>query len=350
MTLRLLYGKPSSEEQSKGNWAEPEWGDYCAGRYINLAGTELHWHHGVLGHSADADLIVVEQASKLLVNYAISARSLAKRGQRVALWGHGKNIAASTSKLGEAIKRPYTNRADWFFAYTESTKRLMIERDYPESRITVVQNAVDTHAIRSGVDSLMDDQLAGWRDRHGISTDAKLALALGSLYADKRPSFLIEAADAAHEADPAVEFVIAGSGPDAAIVDEAARTRPWLHAVGPVFGTDKAAALASASCMVMPGVGGLVIVDAFAAGLPLVMCENPYHPPEFDYVQDGYNSMVLGETTSAEEFGNATVALLADPGRLARLADGSRADGEVYTIQAMVDRFADGVLAALGRR
>lgn len=189
-----------------------------------------------------------------------------------------------------------------------------------------------------------------WRDANGIPREAILGLALGSLYADKRPNFLVEVSDAAYAADSRVHTVIAGGGPEAKSMHAAASTRPWLHMVGPVFGDDKVAALSTSTCMVMPGVGGLVIVDAFAAGLPLVIAENPHHPPEFDYVKADHNGVVLPSDVSADSFGREVAALVADRDRLAVLAEGSAADGALYTMEAMVERFACGVRRALKER
>jgi glycosyltransferase involved in cell wall biosynthesis len=89
-----------------------------------------------------------------------------------------------------------------------------------------------------------------------------------------------------------------------------------------------------------------VAIDSLVLGVPVGRLEREDHGPEFEYLSEE-TSLILPAGTTPEAFGEALAALLADPDRVARLAAGCRAAAPEYSIDAMVRRFTDGVLAAL---
>src|SRR5258706_14380159 len=109
-------------------------------------GRHLVWQR-VRRRARGADLVVVEQASRLIVNYLL----LAKRrfgGPKVAFWGHGIALdRSSASRMGEAVKRKMAPRADWWFCYTEGTARRLEAVGVRPDRMTVVQNAIDVQEL-----------------------------------------------------------------------------------------------------------------------------------------------------------------------------------------------------------
>ena len=99
--------------------------------------------------------------------------------------------------------------------------------------------------------------------------------------------------------------------------------------------------------MLLPGVVGLSVLDAFAMEVPLVTIELSGHGPEIDYLRDGENGLKLPAGTGPQGYAEAVAALLSDGARYERLKEGCRSAAQVYTLEAMVGRFADGVLEAL---
>jgi glycosyltransferase involved in cell wall biosynthesis len=97
--------------------------------------------------------------------------------------------------------------------------------------------------------------------------------------------------------------------------------------------------------MMMPGLVGLVVVDAFAAGLPLVTTRIDTHSPEIEYLEPGVNGLVT--EPDAGSLATACVELLQSPPLLERLRAGCSESSRVYTLEAMVERFARGVQDAL---
>ena len=167
--------------------------------------------------------MIVEQASKLLVNYPLLAwRRFG--GPRVAWWGHGVNLdGGSASALGEGVKRRLARRADWWFCYTEGTARIVEGLGVPRDRMTVVQNAVDTKEVQRLRSEISEAQLAATRAELGIGS-GPVGVYVGSLYNTKRIPFLIEASDQIRSKLPDFHLIVIGDGPDRPFLDAAAST------------------------------------------------------------------------------------------------------------------------------
>lgn len=343
--LKVIYGQAGREEGAKRGHTELPWGTYVANRYLRLRGKEVSWQP-CLAAVDGADLIIVEQALKRLVNGLLLAQQHLT-GRRVAFWGHGRNFQAHRAWPGiEGTKRCLSRQAHWWFAYNELSARAVEGLPYPASRITVVNNSVDTRSLRSAREAVTGEEVAALRSRLGISSN-HVGLFVGGMYPDKRLGFLLECCQRIREVMPDFELVLVGDGPDAPLVEAAARRHPWVHWDGPRFGPELAPYFAAARAFLMPGLVGLAALDSFAFGLPLVTCELPYHSPEVDYLVPGVNSVVVREAHDQAAYANAVVELLEQPATWARLARASSAAASSYGVEAMAGRFAAGVEQAL---
>ena len=152
-------------------------------------------------------------------------------------------------------------------------------------------------------------------------------------------------AEAVVDVDPSFHLVLAGTGSRVDVVRNAASRHAWISYVGPLTGRDKAVATAEAELIVMPGRVGLAAVDSFAAGTPIVTCAWPWHAPEFEYLEHGINSWVTADDPISFRDGVITVWQQDDLRRL--LSSGTRASAGIYTLSAMVENFAAGVMTAL---
>ncbi len=186
--------------------------------------------------------------------------------------------------------------------------------------------------------------MTDFRAKHELG-ESSIILVLGSLYPDKRPDLAITAGSELVARGHDVTIVLIGSGSLTDDVRSSATQNSWLHSIDAAFGRDKAVALRAADILLIPGVAGLVILDGFAAGLPLITVANDHHPPEIDYVVNGENGLVVGRS---DDLVDAMSSLLADKALRERLGQGGRETGIGLTIEGMIERFADGVVDALG--
>jgi glycosyltransferase involved in cell wall biosynthesis len=184
------------------------------------------------------------------------------------------------------------------------------------------------------------------RSELGIDPSAKVGLFLGTLYKHKQIPLLLEAGARVHEHEPQFALIVAGDGPERGLVESAARGNPWLHAVGPAIGAAKTQVLAVSDLMLIPGRVGLAVVDAFAAGLPVITRASADHAPEIAYLQHGRNGLVV-EDQDPSSYAREVALLLADPARLEQMQAQAQAHGRLHDLQDMVDRFAEGVRGAL---
>jgi len=337
--LEVVYGRPWATEVLRGDNVDlpPPLGRRVDSRML---GGKLLWIP-VPRPLLHADGIVVEHANKNLINYPLAlAQSLGIR--RVAYWGHGRDRQGDAASRGERFKRRSLHWADWWFAYTEGAADYVGGQGFDSRRITAVGNAVDTRELREQVGAVTSDEKAQRLQALGLDAAAPLLVYCGSLYANKRLDLMLPALLAARERLPSLQFVAIGGGPLADEMRAFAAAHAWARYVGPKFGRDKAALLASSWAWLNPGLVGLGILDAFSAGLPLITTDLPIHSPEIEYLEPGRNGLVVEPTVTA--LAAALVALLEDPQRLALLRQGAQASAERHSIDTMADNFSRGVL------
>jgi len=82
---------------------------------------------------------------------------------------------------------------------------------------------------------------------------------------------------------------------------------------------------------------------------PLVTTSVPYHSPEIEYLKEGVNGVVVPTAEGMDGYVEAVTSLISEPGALRRLQEGCRASAMEYSVESMAERFAGGILAALGR-
>lgn len=343
--LALIYGQPGPEDAKKADTVDVPWGRYLPSRIVRLGGREIYWQP-VLGAVAACDLVVVEQASKLLVNYPLMARQ-ALGGPKVAFWGHGRNFqSGEASALGEWIKRQLSTRVHWWFAYNEASARIVADLGFPRERITDVRNAIDTRSLAAAADAVDEDQRARLRASLGLG-GGPVGLFIGGMYPGKGLPFLLEACRRIRARVPGFEALFVGAGSEQAHVERATEHEAWIHYLGPRHGDDKARVASLADVMLMPRYLGLVVLDAFALGLPLITTDAPGHGPELAYLEHGVNGLVVASGDDPGPYADAVSELLLDPPRLERMRERCLRDREAYSIEEMARRFADGIEAAL---
>jgi L-malate glycosyltransferase len=230
--LELVHGRPTPSDAHRNDAAEVDWAIRRPNRVVRVGRRELVWQ-ACLEDVRGADLVIAEQASRLLVNYLLLARQQAGRG-RVAFWGHGANLQLrSASAVSESLKRRLSRRPHWWFAYTDGTRRRIERLGYPAERITVVQNAQDTEQLATAVAAVPDEAIRRFREAHDLG-DGPVGLFLGSLTREKRLGFLLDACERIAAREPGFRLLVAGDGEELPRVRAAAARYAWLRPLGRV--------------------------------------------------------------------------------------------------------------------
>ncbi len=341
--MRLIHGDPPASRRKRNDAEVLDWADYVPNRLWTVRGLEIT-AQPVFGRLKDVDLVVLQQETGLLLNYLMMARSKVG-GPRVALWGHGHNFnPLEASGLAEGVKAVVTKWADWGFAYTERSAEVFLSIGMDPAHLTIVQNSADVEALHNPIGPVSDDvaELTAGLQRNG----ANVAWIVSALDRWKRVPFLLDVLDHCAERIDRFAFVAIGAGDQASILADAATTRPWLHALGARFGADKAAVGRLANLTIHPGLIGLHVIEAFATCSPIVTADLDYHSHEVSYLGPD-NAVVLPADASAADFAATVERLFGDPAELASLQQGCLAASQFYTLDAMVENFAGGIVDAL---
>jgi len=134
---------------------------------------------------------------------------------------------------------------------------------------------------------------------------------------------------------------VVGEGPLRGVLDG----EPWIRCVGAQRGLAKARCLKVSTLMLNPFGIGLVVLDSFAARLPLVATDSRGHGPEFGYLKHGVNSLITQPDVATYAAG--VVELLRDPQRRRTLAEAGSSDARELTLANMSQRFCDGIVQCL---
>lgn len=342
--LRLLHGHGTAAEMRKDDTGHLPWAQLLPTHYW-LDG-RMCWQP-FMRQAQGSDLVILTQENKLLLN--LLALVWPRQNTRLAFWGHGRNLnTPHPHGLRERFKHWTTNRVDWWFAYTELSASLVRADGFAADRITVLNNSIDTTALRQAVAVAKLSPREDLRQSLGLPPQGPIGLYLGSLYDGKRIAWLLQAAQAIQASLPGFTLAIAGDGPDRALVEAAAARHGHVRYLGSMRGECKAQLLAAADVMLNPGLLGLSILDGFVAGLPMLttdFCRQ--RSPEFAYLHPGDNGLIT--TDDHAGFADAVVRLLRDPAELDRLRTGALHSAQAYSIEQMADRFCAGIVDCLQR-
>lgn len=323
----------------------PPWLSSVRARRLAIGGRELIWQD-VLRATAAHDLIVAELAARIVSNLGLIARSRAG-GPTVGGFGHGRNFARRRIPGPSSGYARLARSVDWWFAYNDRSADAVRALGFPAARITAINNTIDTTALaeavtvhrRAGVDEL--------RRTLGIA-GTPVAVFCGSLYAGKRLDFLFDAALRLRRRFPELQLVVLGDGPREGAVRAFSHAHGWVHYFGRVVGVERAKYLAVADVMLNPGLVGLVVLDSFAAGVPLITTNTPVHSPEIQYLRHAENGWCSANTLDA--YVDAVALILGDRDVREHLRRGCAVAADCYPMSGMVDRFAEGILCALAER
>lgn len=337
--LELVTGKPTGSQAARGDASHLDFERPVKALQLRLRDRALRWKN-VRRATKGADLVISELASGALENYALSLR----RSVKHAVWGHGYAATTRPSRLDSALEHWLMRRSLRFFAYTDRGFEEAISAGVDPAQVTVLNNTVDTSALRAEIDGLSDAQVKQFRADHDLG-NGPCCVYIGGLDGPKRIDFLLSAGEQLAKALPGFRLVVGGDGEERSKVTERLARSPWLRYLGRVGPREKAVLSKCADLMLNPGRVGLVAVESFTMGTPIVTTSWRYHAPELTYLVSGVNAVITPD--SLDLYVDEVLLTLQDPCRLAHLQAGCIDSAGLTSMESMIDLFADGIFRVL---
>jgi glycosyltransferase involved in cell wall biosynthesis len=346
INLLVAYSAPAGQYRWEQDCQDlpPEYGLRVRG--YRCFGEKL-LYQPLLRQSLASDLIIVDQGNRFLLNYFLLPLALL-RIKKVAFWGMGANRQAAPGSLPERFRRWTTSWVSWWFAYTAGTAEHVANLGFPVKRITNVSNSTDSRRFRVLVTEIGESEKLRLRAELGIDREDPVAVFCGRLHPTKSLPFLLQAARLVKQRCPQFHLILIGAGPPEFGATAGIDAVGWIHFTGAKFGRDKAALFSISDVLLMPGAVGLVIVDAFAAGLPLLTTDGRKHGPEIEYLESGVNGLMT--PADVKEFAMATSDVLSRREYLSHLRRGAWLSGDKYSIETMAHNFSVGIATCLEGR
>ena len=253
------------------------------------------------------------------VGASVLARALFDRPRRIVCAAHGRellfNPATGYPGLGAAydpLRRALLHQVDAFLPVSRYTAGLLHERGVPPGRTHVVPNGTDPDCFRPHDDTSL-------RQRLGLA-DRSLLLTVGRLVRRKGIDTVLRALPTIIQTCPDVAYVIAGTGPDRARLEQLATRigiREHVRFVGEVDHDRLPLYYSAADLFVMPARQdppdvegfGLVFLEANACGTPVIGARTGGIP---DAVQDGETGLLI-PPDAPDALAEATLHVLTDP-------------------------------------
>lgn len=340
--LELVYGKLKGEVSKKNDEVDVNWGTYIPNKFIKLGRLELILQPA-FKQVKNANLIIVEQANKLLFNYYLMfLRKFSKK--KIAFWGHGINLQDNPNSFGNKFKKLYSKQCDWWFAYTKNVCNTIKSIGYPEEKITIVQNAIDTKFLQKEYDNISEEEIIKLKTELDIG-NGPIGLYCGGMYKEKRLDFILNACKKIKKEISNFEMIFIGAGVEDYKIKEAAASQKWIHYFGTKFSAEKVPFFKMADVFLMPDAVGLAILDSFSFQTPIITTKGDYHGPEIEYLEDGINGIMTENTL--DSYCQNIITLLKDENKLKELKNGCINSVEKYTIENMVNNFIDGILKVI---
>ena len=109
------------------------------------------------------------------------------------MWGHGRSYSTPQGPRAAYLKQYLTRRSQWFFAYTQAGADHVMANGFPATRLSVLNNTIDTDSLRRDLEAVSDDDVDAFSSRHRL-TPGRTALFLGGVDKAKGVDFLLGSA------------------------------------------------------------------------------------------------------------------------------------------------------------
>ena len=237
-------------------------------------------------------------------------------------------------RAGQIVKAFFRRHFDAFVVYSSYSRERLIELGEPSAKVFVATNVGDVNRHLALADSSFESKSAA-RRRLGLPAERFTVLYVGTLDQSKRPGVMLDLARALPGSE--YSFVLAGSGDELETLRACALSEEIANVYLPGRVTSELRwYYLAADVLLIPGRGGIVISEAMAFGLPVVV--HQADGTEYDLVRHSVTGLHLPDGSS-ERFRNALQSLHDDPHRCTEMgAEGRRQLERSWTTDNMVRR------------
>lgn len=185
--------------------------------------------------------------------------------------------------IRDFIIKSFYKKADYHIAYSSAAREKLLNIGYPDSQISIAYNGIDV--------DLYEDDLRQEVEGEVFEPGAINLLYIGGLGKDKNVDLLIKAMHISLQSSPLrINAYIIGDGPMYSVCQnliEKLHLAQNVKLLGRVKKIGKY--LKAADCVVLPGVGGLLLNEAVLFDKPFIV--SSADGTEDDLLIDGYNGL-----------------------------------------------------------
>lgn len=335
--LDLIYG--NNGFSGRNDSVDLEWAKFLPNKSFKIGNVPFIWQP-CINFIKNSDLVIVEQANMLLINYFLIVKKILFK-KKFAFWGHGQNLQAPKDNLFNKFKLAYIDQSSWWFPYTDGVRKFLLNNGVSDSKITVVQNAIDTKELRKQYLSFSEDEINQLKSELSIQENDKVLIYCGALAKEKNLQFLLEVVKKIWVSGVKIKLLILGNGPERNVIEEICRDSEYLTFVGPKFGIEKAKYFRLSDLFLLPGAMGLAVLDAFAFETPIVTIQYPFHGPEIEYIKNFENGIIAEH--SIEDYYEKVTLLLGNQELRDSIIINGLAEIKFLNIEEMVNNFSTGI-------
>lgn len=228
----------------------------------------------------------------------------------------------------------YRKLASWLITYTSWAKKYYIDKGFPQDRITVALNTVDTTSVRKKLEMFLSERESLIRD---LFLEGYLVVGyIGAVEARKCPDIIIRSVKKLIEEGIPAKALFIGDGPFRRELEEMIPISMNNDIILLGRHTDDAERyLQLCSAVVLPSQGGLAVPHALTCGIPCIATEDAEGPGIRDYIEDGVNGYILSGNIE-EELPSKLRELYCNPERLESLRAGAKTSRMKFEVSGMI--------------
>lgn len=307
----------------------PSFSHFARDRVARLAPALVHSHDPQM---IGADLYTAHSSFSRYIRIMRERSSVFKRGLSHFYPPHFAGLYMA--------RQCWTRSDSTIVAVSESVRQdLLSEYGFPEQRIVVIPNGVDTNAFASPDPLECRERLQ--RELQIPLTGSLLLIFIGYEFKRKGLAVAIDAFARLRTSQPDLDthFLVVGGADPAEYIEQTKRAGLFdqIHFLG--HRSDVPSLLRASDLFVFPTTyeaSGLVILEAAAAGLGIV---TPSLAGAAEVLHHQYDAWLLHDPNDVEELANALERLATTPALLAGIRENARSVGEANDWSVMANHY-----------